>query len=160
MFLPWKKKNVKCKEQYSRLSSLSSRSDLEYRKVPFLPVQSQHVSSAPYKTWIFLAHLAQIRCATGLNLQAVSLKISPYNHTASSRRLSIFKESRERPNIKSTGRIDDQPNCTCEAVQQFLKGFLMSFPPNKRLWRKYWYMFRLYFDFPHHSGHTVRFCLQ
>ena len=67
-----------------------------------------------------------------------SLKISPYNHTASSRRLSIFKESRERPNIKSTGRIDDRPNCTCEVVQQFLKGFLMSFPPNKRLWRRYW----------------------
>ena len=43
MFLPWKKKNVKCKEKYSRLSSPSSRSDLNYRKVSFLPNHNMYL---------------------------------------------------------------------------------------------------------------------
>lgn len=138
MFLSWKEKNVKCKEQYSRLSGPSSRSDLEYRNVPFLPNHNMYPLPPIRPEFSCMAHLAPMRCATGLNLQVVSLKISPYNHTPSSMRLSIFKESRdERPNIKSTGRIDDRPNCTCEVVQQFLKGFLMSFASNKRLWRRH-----------------------
>ena len=152
MFLPWKKKNVKCKEKYSRLSSPSSRSDLNYRRVNSLSAQSQHVSSAPDKTWVFLAHLAPIRCAIVLNLQPVSLKISPYNHTASSRRLSIFKESRERPNIKSTVKI----TALARWSNSFSRAFWCHSPQTKGCGEGT----DLYFDFTHRSGHTVRFCLQ